>query len=373
MRIEDFDFELPPERIAQKPLASRDSSKLLLCAGAGRLGELSSSLEISHRVFRDLPDLLDDRWWMVTNDAKVLPVRILGHREGGGGAVEALLLRRLADGEWNALLHMSARARPGLKIVFEPGVIAEVLSTHEERVASEGEVRLRFGGLALERNSIESWLERHGHVPLPPYIERADTAEDKKTYQTVYAARTGSAAAPTAGFHFTPEVLRRLEDKGVKRESITLHVGLGTFRPIKAERIEEHKMHEESFEISPAFAEAFRAARAKGKRLLAIGTTVVRALESWAIECEKRGISPGDPASAGVFSTRLFITPRYKFRAVDDLVTNFHLPRSSLLVLVGAAMGIEGMQRAYRAAVDGGYRFFSYGDAMLIIGDKGKK
>ncbi|MBI3543043.1 MAG: tRNA preQ1(34) S-adenosylmethionine ribosyltransferase-isomerase QueA, partial [Deltaproteobacteria bacterium] len=278
--------------------------------------------------------------------------------------------------------HMSARVKPGLRVVFEPGVVAELVSTHEERLATEGEVRLKFGGLALERaaspgneadaeKKFEHWLERHGHVPLPPYIARDDADADKKTYQTVYAARTGSAAAPTAGFHFTPELLARLEAAGVKRAHVTLHVGLGTFRPIKTEKIEDHVMHEETFEISPEFLAAFLEARAAGRRLVAVGTTVVRALESWAAQCEARGIEPGAPGSAGVFSTRAFIYPGFRFRVVDDLLTNFHLPRSSLLVLVAAALepaGVGVMREAYRVAVEAGYRFFSYGDAMFIRG-----
>jgi S-adenosylmethionine:tRNA ribosyltransferase-isomerase len=250
-------------------------------------------------------------------------------------------------------------------------VVAEVLSTHEERLARDGEVRLRFGGLAIDRRPFELWLEQHGHVPLPPYIERADSSHDKQTYQTVYAAKTGSAAAPTAGFHFTESLLADLDARGVERAALTLHVGLGTFRPMKGDQVEEHAMHEETFEISEEFAARYVGARKSGKRVVAVGTTVVRALESWLAECQKRGLEPGATGSTGVFATRLFIKPgAHRFLGVDDLITNFHLPRSTLLVLVAAAMGIEPMREAYRLALSNDYRFFSYGDAMFIRGMK---
>lgn len=368
-RSTDFDYELPEERIAQRPAEPRDASKLLVARAKGRLGCFHSPFEFDDRVFRDLSQLLGPDDWLVMNDAKVLPVRMLGRRFDGTGAVEALLLRKLSsDNEWAALLHLSARVRPGLKIVFEPDVVAEVISTHEERVATEGEVRLRFGGIALESRSFESWLEKHGHIPLPPYIERQDSERDKLDYQTVYAARTGSAAAPTAGLHFTPTLLRALDEKGVRRSTITLHVGIGTFRPMKAENIEDHVMHEETFEISREFAAEFAEVRRQTRRCVAVGTTVVRTLESWVRACAKNGVVPGAPESAGIFKTRLFVKPGFRFEVVDDLITNFHLPRSSLLVLVGGAMGVEPMHEAYRRALAGGYRFFSYGDAMLIRG-----
>jgi S-adenosylmethionine:tRNA ribosyltransferase-isomerase len=382
MKIEDFDYFLPPEQIAQHPIEPRDRSKLLICAADGKLSEWQSSFSFRHKVFRDLVDDLTDRDWLVMNDAKVLPIRMLGHREIGrgeegqtgfagpaskGGAVEALLLRKLGAREWTALMHMSAKLKPGMRFIFEPGVVAEAISTHEERVANEGEVRLRFGGMALDRafasgreDALEQWLERHGHVPLPPYVERSDSEKDKKTYQTVYAAKTGSAAAPTAGFHFTSELLERVAAKGIKTSRVTLHVGIGTFRPIKTSTLEEHVMHEETFEISPEFAEEFAAARASGKRVVAVGTTVVRTLESW--------VRMSPELKPGVYKTRIFIHPGVRFEAVDDLITNFHLPKSSLLVLVGAAMGMEPMHEAYRQALASGYRFFSYGDAMFIRG-----
>ncbi|MEW6057813.1 MAG: tRNA preQ1(34) S-adenosylmethionine ribosyltransferase-isomerase QueA [Bdellovibrionota bacterium] len=379
MRTESFDFELSPDRIAQHPLEPRHASKLMVCQGKGSLGSWNSgSFKFFHKSFFDLSELLTANDFLVLNDAKVLPVRLLGRRrEGTGGAVEALLLRRNAEREWSALLHLSARVRPGLEFLFEPGLVAEVLSTHEERLANEGEVRLRFSGLSLDRISLETWLERYGHVPLPPYIERDDRAEDKKAYQTVYAAKQGSAAAPTAGFHFTGELLEKLQAKGVEMAHLTLHVGLGTFRPIKTETVEEHKMHRETFELSTDFMQAFANARRRGKRIVAVGTTVVRALETWALLCDERKVELGSPESTGIFETQAYIHPGpagelYPFRVVQDLITNFHLPRSSLLVLVGAAMGVEPVMQAYRLALEREYRFFSYGDAMFITGEDRK-
>lgn len=367
-----FNFDLPEELIAQKPVEPRDSSMLLLCKARGRVGAFDSQFNFVHQRFRDIAEELGPQDWLVMNDAKVLPVRLLGHRllDDGkrGGEVEALLLKRLGEREWKAIMHLSARVKPGIKIVFEPGLVAEIQSTHEERLASEGEVRLSFSGISLERISMETWLERHGHVPLPPYIAREDGAEDKKTYQTVYASKSGSAAAPTAGFHFTSDLLARLEAKGVKRSSVTLHVGIGTFRPIKTETLDAHSMHEETYEISPEFAREYAERKAAGFRVIAVGTTVVRTLESWVRACEEKGVKPGTPESAGVFTTRAFIRPGFEFKAVDDLITNFHLPRSSLLVLVSAAMGLNAMKAAYSQAVEQRYRFFSYGDAMFIRG-----
>ncbi|MBI2605945.1 MAG: tRNA preQ1(34) S-adenosylmethionine ribosyltransferase-isomerase QueA [Deltaproteobacteria bacterium] len=376
-----FDYDLPGGRIAQSPAEPRDASKLLLCRARGRLGRFSGPFEFSDHRFRDIESMLGAGDFLVMNDAKVLPVRIFGRRETGG-AVEALLLRKKTGAEessedWTALLHLSAKIKPGLKLVFEPGLVAEVLSTHEERLASDGEVRLRFSGLALERagaqradERFERWLETHGHVPLPPYIERDDDASDKTRYQTVYARKSGSAAAPTAGFHFTPELLSRLEARGVRMGRITLHVGLGTFRPIKADQIEEHQMHEEIYEITPDFAEAYASARNEGRRIVAVGTTVVRALESWINPVPGADKAIGAP---GIFVTRAYIRPGHAFKAVDDLITNFHLPRSTLLVLIAAAMGrgreeIENQRAAYAHALAQGYRFFSYGDAMFIRG-----
>jgi S-adenosylmethionine:tRNA ribosyltransferase-isomerase len=373
-----FDFDLPTDLIAQKPVSPRDSSRLLLCASQGRLGDWKKAFEMAHHRFSAITDFLGPNDFLVFNDAKVLPVRLLGTRvlEDGkkGGEVEAVLLRRHSDLEWNAILHLSAKVKPGLRFLFEPGLIAEVLSTHEERLANHGEVRLRIlaESLSAEVNAsmgeaFETWLQKYGHVPLPPYIERQADQADRTVYQTLYAQKTGSAAAPTAGFHFTENVFSKLKEKGVQTGYLTLHVGLGTFRPIKSDHIEEHQMHKETFEISPPFAEAFTKAKVEGKRIVAVGTTAVRALESWA---QQGQASPGTAGifKPGIFETQAYITPGYQFKAVDDLITNFHLPRSTLLVLVSAAMGANNAQSAYKAAVSEKYRFFSYGDAMFIRG-----
>jgi len=363
MDLEEFNYELPEHRIATKPVEPRDSSKLLVCQAEGRLSEWQSPFTYEHHTFREIADFLGPNDFLIFNDAKVLPVRLLGHRDGGGGAVEALLLKKISEFEWIALLHLSAKIRPGMSFVFEPGLVAEVVSTHEERVANEGEVRLRFRGFTVERIGMEKWLERHGHVPLPHYMQRDDAASDKQTYQTVYAKSSGSAAAPTAGFHFTPELLEKLRAQGVKMAWVTLHIGIGTFRPIKTPNIHDHVMHEETFEITPEFLAALEEAKKEGRRIVAVGTTVVRTLESWAAQggyLEKK---------EGVFKTRLYIKPPdTKFQLVDDLITNFHLPKSSLIVMIGAGMGIEGMRKAYQQALAHDYRFFSYGDAMFIRG-----
>ncbi|HRK02346.1 MAG TPA: S-adenosylmethionine:tRNA ribosyltransferase-isomerase, partial [Oligoflexia bacterium] len=245
--LEDFNFHLPEERIAREPARPRDHSKLLLCSARGRLGEFSGPIAYSERRFHEVLNELNSNDVLVLNNAKVLPVRLLGHRlnDDGtmGGQVEAVLSTPISDLEWNAILHLSARVRPGLKLRFEPGLIAEVLSTHEERLQNAGEVRLRLSGPGLAEQSLEAWLVRHGHVPLPTYMERSDSQQDRTDYQTVYAERIGSAAAPTAGMHFTQPLLDALAEKGVHIERLTLHVGIGTFRPIKATRIEDHQMH----------------------------------------------------------------------------------------------------------------------------------
>ncbi len=362
MKTSDFDFELPENLIAQKPLTPRDSSRLLVCQAKGRLGQFNGNFEFTHSHFSSLTDLLTENDLLIVNNAKVLPVRILG-KSINGGAVEAVVMQSAASDEIQAIVKMSAKVLPGVKVFFEPGLVLEVVSVHEERIAAQGQTRFRFSGPEIERLRketpipFERWLELYGHVPLPPYIDRADDSNDRHVYQTVYAENTGSAAAPTAGFHFTDDLLAKLRAKGVQITTVTLHVGIGTFRPMRAENIEDHSMHEEFFEISPEFVETFKKAKAAGKRIVAVGTTTVRTLENW------------DQKTAGIFSTRAFIKPGYEFKVVDDLITNFHLPKSTLIVLVAAAMGLENEKAAYRHAIDGSYRFFSYGDAMLIRGN----
>jgi len=385
-----FVYPLPPELIAQKPIEPRDQSRLLVCQGQGRLGEWTTSPLLlnpkKENHFSDIQEMLGAGDLLIMNDAKVLPVRLLGHREletgEVGGSVEALLLRpeplsnplneATSDGRpiWTALMHMSAKAKPGLRFIFRPGLVAECLTTTEERLARDGEVRLAFSGLALDRMNLETWLVRHGNIPLPPYIDRNSVAEDVKQYQTVYASKIGSAAAPTAGFHFTDDLLQNLRGKGVEFATLTLHIGIGTFRPMSAATIEEHKMHTENFEVTQELADTMRRVKAKGGRIVAVGTTVVRSLESWWHLTEGR-LEPG------VFKTNLFITPGFQFQMVDDMITNFHLPKSTLLVLVAAACcqkgapsdsGVQQMRRIYEYALEKKYRFFSYGDAMFLRG-----
>lgn len=340
MKTSDFDFTLPPELIAQTPLERRDASRLL--ALDRRTGIRK------HMHFTDLPDLLRPGDCLVVNDSRVLPARLFGVTKTGA-AVETLLLRDLGRGVWECLTKPGKKTRAGAVVFYGDGLLTGTV----DREADDGKRHIRFAhdGIFLEL------LERLGEMPLPPYIrERLD---DPERYQTVYAKTPGSAAAPTAGLHFTPELLSRLEERGIHVRPVTLHVGLGTFRPVKEEDITKHVMHAEYAEISKSTAYAVNAARAAGGRVVAVGTTVCRTLESFA-DGEGRLIE------ASGF-TDIFITPGYRFRAIDGLVTNFHLPRSTLLMLVSALAGREAILDAYRDAVKMKYRFFSFGDAMLII------
>jgi S-adenosylmethionine:tRNA ribosyltransferase-isomerase len=339
--LEGFDYALPPELIAQVPLERREDSRLLVLH--------RTDGTIAHRSMRDLPRLLRRGDLLVLNDTRVLPARLPGVKESGG-RIEVLLLERLSGSPgqavWACLL---ARApRPGGRFVAGEGVVGTVLTREGER-----------GTVLLERDGgeLDAALERAGRVPLPPYIRRGqdhDTdAEDRERYQTLHARVPGAAAAPTAGLHFTPRLLRRLADGGVDSAFLTLHVGLGTFLPLRSARLEDHVMHEEAYHVPPDTAEAVRRTRSRGGRVVAVGTTVVRALEDSAGE-------------AGEGRCRLFIRPGFRFRVVDALVTNFHLPRSTLLVLVSALAGRERVLAAYAEAVRERYRFLSYGDAMLV-------
>jgi S-adenosylmethionine:tRNA ribosyltransferase-isomerase len=358
--IEQFDFALPPELIAQHPVSPRDHSRMLVCRSEGNLGAFSAPFEFEGRRFFELDKILTSNDFLIFNDAKVLPVRLLGRRllENGteGGQAELVLLKRQSLSEWTCLMKITAPARPGLKLVFAQGLVAEVLSSSEERSRDGGAVRVRFS-----TQELELWLNDNGHVPLPPYISRPDSEQDRNVYQTVYAANQGSAAAPTAGFHFTEELMQRLRDKGVGMGFLTLHVGLGTFKPMKAGAIEDHQMHTETFEVSEAFCENFLAAKRAGKRIVAVGTTSVRALESWHLQL-------GKDLRSGVFETAAYITPGYRFGLVQDLITNFHLPKSTLIIMISAAMGRENALNAYDLAIREKYRFFSYGDSMFIRG-----
>jgi len=333
----DFDYELPPERIAQHP-APRGASRLLVLDREG---------PDRHRHVRDLPELLRPGDLLVINDTRVIPARLFGRRPGGG-QIEILLTGKAGDREWDALVKPGRRARPGTVIVLDEHLSAEVIDKEET-----GRHRLRFS------EPIEPHLERLGHMPLPPYIQRNDEAEDRERYQTVWARNPGAIAAPTAGLHFSQELLDHLAAAGIERAEVTLHVGLGTFKPVTAEKIEEHRMESERWEVSEATAEALRRTRERGGRVVAIGTTVVRTLESAALAGEG-DVRPGSGA------TELFITPGFRFRAVDVLLTNFHLPKSTLLMLVSAFAGRDRVLAAYAEAIREEYRFYSYGDAMLV-------
>jgi len=336
----DYIYDLPDELIAQVPADKRDASRLLVLP--------KDSGAPQHRAFRDLPDFLNPGDVLVLNDTRVIPARLFGHRPSGG-QVELLLLEEKGDAVWVALAKPAKRLTPGERILFDGGREAVVLEEGEE-----GRRTVRFE----PEEDFHSWLEEHGSVPLPPYIHRAAEGPDRERYQTVYARHDGAVAAPTAGLHFTPEMLADLEDKGVGVVRITLHVGIGTFRPVTVEDVSKHKMDFERYIVSPDAARRINEAREGGGRCVAVGTTVVRTLESVTGE---DGV-----VQAGSGATDLFIRPPYRFKAVDALVTNFHLPGSTLLMLVSSLAGRERVLAAYKEAVEQRYRFFSYGDAMLI-------
>ena len=338
MRLSDFDYDLPPELIAQHPAAERTASRLLHVDGTtGAIEDLR---------FTDILRLLDARDVLVVNDTRVIKARLHG-RKDTGGEVEVLVERVLDAHRVLAMVRASKTPQAGRALVFE-GTRATVLGRHEEFF------ELRFDAPVLEH------LERHGEVPLPPYITHEAVDEDAARYQTVYAREPGAVAAPTAGLHFDEAMLAALRGKGVGMASVTLHVGAGTFQPVRVDDIADHVMHSEWYSIPQATVDAIAAARARGGRVVAVGTTSMRALESAA------AASGDGPLRAGSAETRLFITPGYRFRVVDRLVTNFHLPKSTLLMLVSAFAGAENIRRAYAHAVAQRYRFFSYGDAMLL-------
>lgn len=343
MLLSDFDFELPTELIAQEPLAERTASRLLvLHRQAGR---------IEHARFADLPDRLAPGDLLVRNETRVIPARLLGRKESGG-RIELLLVERVAgDGQqWRCLARSAKPARPGSRLFFPEGIEGEVVAD-----LGDGwrEVRFHSPGELLAH------LETAGEVPLPPYIQRVPAAADRERYQTVYAGEPGAVAAPTAGLHFTADTFTALAARGVEVCGLTLHVGPGTFLPVRSERLDEHQMHGERFIIPPATAAAVNRARSAGRRVVAVGTTSTRALES-AADAEGQ-------LHSGSAVTDLFIRPGYQFRATQALITNFHLPKSTLLVLVAAFAGRELILEAYRQAVAEKYRFFSYGDCMLIL------
>ena len=370
LRTSDFDFDLPEELIAQRPPAERGQSRLLVLprqAGA-----------IEHTSFVRLGDHLRAGDLLVLNDTRVFPARLVGHRVPSGGAVECLLLRKLPSFDsatvkderlevgswelgvgssevWECLMHPGQKLKPGARVVFE----AHGVRLHGEVLARHFHGRRTIRLWNEEQVPISEAIDRIGHIPLPPYISRHDDASDRERYQTVYAGQAGSVAAPTAGLHFTTSLLDELKSRGVEQASITLHVGYGTFKPVRVERVEAHEVDPETYTVSASTADALTSAIRDGRRIIAVGTTTTRALESLTLDAAGR-VHP----SAG--NTTLFIHPGHHFRIVQGLVTNFHLPRSSLLMLVAAFTGRERILAAYREAVERGYRFYSYGDAMLI-------
>jgi S-adenosylmethionine:tRNA ribosyltransferase-isomerase len=359
MRVSDFDFELPPERIAQRPLAERDASRMLLLERATGRHE--------DRRFLEFPELLRGDELLVVNNARVLPARLFGRRDGVraelhnsddarflSAPIEVLLVRSVGPDSWEALVRPGRKVPVGERIVFGQGEL-------EARVEGRGEFGLRVLRFTA-RGSFSEAVERLGHIPLPPYIKREDEPADRERYQTVYARQGVAVAAPTAGLHFTAAILDRLRKRGVEIAEITLDVGLGTFEPVRTEQIEEHRIHQETYEVSEATAEAIARAKGAGRPVLAIGTTVVRALE----DAAQKATGPGTPVAPGKAEAEIFILPGRPFRIVDQLLTNFHLPQSTLLAMICAFAGHESVLAAYRHAVAAGYRFYSYGDCMFV-------
>jgi S-adenosylmethionine:tRNA ribosyltransferase-isomerase len=362
MNVSDFDFDLPPENIAQRPLAERDASRLLL------LDRVSGAWD--DRKFRELPELLRGDELIVVNNTRVLPARLFGRREGIHAQppgdnnpahaeflqapIEVLLVRRLTTDTWETLVRPGRKVPVGERIVFGDGEL-------QAQVESRGEYGLRVLRFS-SRNAFDETRARLGHIPLPPYIKREDEPQDRERYQTVYARHGSAVAAPTAGLHFTPAILARLRDRGIEIAELTLEVGLGTFEPVRTERLEDHKIHGEAYEIPEATVAAIERAQRASRPVLAVGTTVVRALE----DAAEKSAGRAELLAAGKAEATIFLYPGKPFRVVNQLLTNFHLPQSTLLAMVGAFAGRDHVLRAYRHAVESGYRFYSYGDAMLI-------
>jgi len=365
MDVRQFDFQLPPELIAQEPPAERTAARLLtLERRTGAIG---------HRLIADLPDLLLAGDLVVVNNTRVFPARLLGRRVPSGGVVECLLVPGAVPASapgpgvvWQALMHPGQKLKPGAQVVFDrQGSDPGSDPGSDRRLYGEVLERLFFGRRLIrlwteDGSDVEAAIDAIGHVPLPPYIRRADRASDSERYQTVFARKRGSVAAPTAGLHFTPELLATLRGRGVEIAEITLHVGYGTFQPVRVDRVEDHAVEAEQYAIREAAADTIDRARAEGRRIIAIGTTTTRTLEAVARAHHGR-------VTAGSGTTDLFIYPGFEFQVVRGLLTNFHLPRSSLLMLVSAFGGFEAVMTAYRAAVERRYRFYSYGDAMLLL------
>ena len=340
MNVSDFDYDLPEELIAQDPLADRSSSRLLVLD--------KRSGDIHHRVFRDILEELKDGDVLVLNNTRVIPARLYGKKAGTGAVIEVLLLNRKQDNTWEVLVRPGKKAREGAVIEFGDGLLkGEIVGILEE---GNRLIRFTYEGI------FEEILDRLGEMPLPPYIRHK--LQDKERYQTVYAKYDGSAAAPTAGLHFTKELLEEIKQKGVQVAEVTLHVGLGTFRPVKADTVEAHHMHTEHYIIDEATARTINADKKEGRRVISVGTTSLRTLESAAGEDGLLKAGEGD--------TDIFIYPGYRFKVIDALITNFHLPKSTLVMLVSALAGRDNIMKAYREAIEQRYRFFSFGDAMFI-------
>ena len=347
MDVADFDFQLPGELIAQDPPARRGESRLLVLS--------RDTGSIAHASFTRLGEFLRPGDLLVLNNTKVFPARLLGHRVPSGGAVECLLLHGPAEDRWDSLVHPGQKLKPGARMLFQGGG----LELHGEILGRHFHGRRTIRLWTNDGSRVEEAIDAIGHIPLPPYIKREDRPSDRERYQTVYALQRGSIAAPTAGLHFTPELLTDLERRGVERVEVTLHVGYGTFKPVRVEHVENHVVDPEAFTIDAGAAAAVSRALREGRRVIAVGTTTARTLESLQIV-------DGSVASGGG-TTSLFIVPGHRFRIVTGLVTNFHLPRSSLLMLVAAFAGRERVLASYREAVAQRYHFYSYGDAMLIL------
>lgn len=336
MKVSLFDFTLPDGHIAITPAEPRDSARLLHVTD-----------ELSDRIVRDLPQLLDPGDILVFNDSRVIPARLF--TKVGEKQIEVLLHRALGDGHWSAFARPAKKLKADMDVLFAPNFSATI-----EGRTEDGQVILRFH----RPETLFDDLRAHGHMPLPPYIDRADTDADKTSYQTMYAAHDGSVAAPTAGLHFTPELMAALKARGVKQAFVTLHVGAGTFQPVKVDDTDEHVMHREWIALTQEAADAINTTRQAGGKVVAVGTTSLRILESLAAEDGGLKAQTGD--------TGIFITPGYRFKVVDRLMTNFHLPKSTLFMLVSAFAGLDRMQAAYQHAIEGGYRFYSYGDTSLL-------
>ena len=345
MRTQDFYFDLPEELIAQHPSGVRGQDKLM------KLGRNDGSVE--DHMMDDLPDLIEPKTLMVFNNSRVRRARVYGVKESTGREIEFMFLNQI-DKEcrvWNVMVKNAKKQKAGMTYRFPDGSIGEIIDI-------EGNKGTEFRALQFDFVIDEAWFEKNGHIPLPPYIRREDTEEDSERYQNVYSREVGSAACPTAGLHFTPEMLERLKEKGIEMEFVTLHVGLGTFLPVREDNIEDHKMHTEYYTVTKEVADKINKAKKEGRPILAVGTTSVRTLES--------ASKDDGTVIPGTRGTHIFMYPGYKFKVVDQMFTNFHTPESTLIMLVSAFAGKENIMNAYKHAVDKRYRFFSYGDCMLI-------